>query len=96
MFQKYRRKPKEVEALQYFAKMKIDGITNIWIQVLNKSTYKQEQICTHGAILTEKIDPKTNMPLVIDVNSGDYVIKLPNGKLDVISYEVFEDQFEKI
>jgi hypothetical protein len=95
MFQRYKRKPREVNALQYFAKMQVDGVTNVWIDVLNKATYKAEKICTHGAILTEKIDPRTNMPLVLTVNSGDYVIKLPDGKLDVIPYSVFEDQFEK-
>lgn len=96
MFQHYRRKPKEVDAIQYFAKMKVDGVTNVWVEVLNKQTYKQEKICNHGAILTDQIDPRTNMPLVLNVNSGDYVIKLPNGKLDVIPYSVFEDQFEKV
>lgn len=96
MFEHFRRKPKEVDALQYFAKMKVEGVTNVWTDVLNKATFKPEKICTHGAIVTDKIDPKTNMPLVLYVQSGDYVIKLPDGKLSVIPYDVFEDQFEKV
>lgn len=74
---KYKRIELQVEADQYFAYKLIDveGFRNIPTEYLDKDTMEKKTAVLHGVI---EIGDKS-----IKLHPGDWVLKLPDGKIQV-------------
>ena len=87
---KYRKKPVEIEAVQFIS---IDRGFNERPDWLTKAIYKDEKIKFFGT--KNKLDIET-LEGTMTARVGDYIIKGVNGEFYPCKPDIFEKTYEKI